>query len=167
MMMRKRRTNGASTQTGRALAIGLCAMLLSAGTAVAADAFAALDGAWTGKGSARFAEGGSEALRCTARYAGHGSNLTLLVRCASASAQIHLTSSLNSNGGMVSGGWSESAFGLSGMAQGSISGPRIALRISGGATGELTLTVAGDRHTLALTTESSALKGVDVSLIKR
>lgn len=135
--------------------------------AAAGDTFEALDGAWSGKGFARFSHGATEALSCTARYAGYGTNLTLLVRCASASAHIHLTGSLTLSGDVISGGWSESSFGLSGSAEGTISGPSITLRITGGASGNLKLAVAGDRHTLALTAEGSALQGVNVSLTKR
>jgi len=143
------------------------ALLFAVQPAAAADTFAALDGAWSGKGHARFSHGATEALSCTARYAGHGSNLTLFVRCASASAHIHLTGSLTAKGDAISGGWSESAFGLSGTAEGAISGPSIKLRITGGATGELRLAVAGNRHTLTLSAQGSALRDVNVSLMKR
>ncbi len=135
-------------------------------TAQAAQAFNALKGSWSGGGSASFAGGQSEKLRCTARYSGGGANLALNLKCASASAQINLTGSLAANGSKVSGEWNENSFGLSGGAFGSTSGGRVRLKISGGASGYLTLTVSGNRHSVALSSQGT-LTGVNVSLARR
>ena len=136
-------------------------------TASAADAFNALKGSWSGGGRASFAGGESEKLRCTARYSGGGSNLSINLKCASASAQINLTGNLDANGNKVSGDWSENSFGLSGDAYGSTNGGSIRLKISGGASGYLTLNVSGNRHTVALSSQGTTLSGVNVSLGRR
>jgi hypothetical protein len=143
------------------------AAILSPSDARAAEAFSALKGSWSGGGTASFAGGETEKLRCTARYTGGGQNLGLNLRCASASAQINLTGSLDSNGNKVSGDWSENSFGLSGGANGSTNGGSVRLRISGGANGYLTLNVSGNRHTVALSSQGTSLSGVNVSLARR
>lgn len=153
----------------RALAVGvtLAILCLSSDSARAAEAFNALHGNWSGSGRASFASGETEKLRCTAHYSGGGNSLSLGLKCASASAQINLTGSLDANGNKVSGDWNENSFGLSGDAHGSTNGGSVRLKISGGANGYLTLSVSGGRHTVALSTQGSSLTGVNVSLGRR
>lgn len=140
---------------------------LMATPAPAADAFAALKGAWSGGGSASFEGGQKEKLRCSAHYSGGGDNLSLNLKCASASAQINLTGSLEANGNKVSGNWSENSFGMGGDAHGSTSGGSVRLRISGDVTGTLTLNVSGGSHSVAFATSTASLRGVNVSLSRR
>ena len=147
--------------------LALTFALLMATPAPAADAFNALKGSWSGGGKATFAGGESEKLRCTARYSGGGDNLNLSLKCASSSSQINLTGSLEANGNKVSGSWAENSFGKSGGAFGRAEGGSVRLRISGDAKGFLTLNVSGGRHTVALSTSDSTLKGVNVSLGRR
>ena len=135
--------------------------------ASAADAFDSLRGSWAGGGSVTFSGGESEKLRCTARYSGGGSSLALNVKCASASAQINLSGSLDARGNKVSGDWNESSYGISGDANGSVSGGSVRLKISGGASGYLTLNVSGSHHSIALSTQGVAITGVNVSLNRR
>lgn len=151
---------------GRA-AVAAAMLFAGAGTASAADAFNALKGSWSGGGSASFAGGQSEKLRCTARYSGGGSNLGLSIRCASASAQINLTGNLDANGNKVSGDWAENSFGLSGGAYGSTSGGSVRLKINGDASGYMTLNVSGNRHTVAVSAQGTSLTGVNISLGRR
>lgn len=150
-----------------ALGAALAALTMSASSASAAEAFNALSGSWSGSGSASFASGETEKLRCTARYSGGGNSLSLGLKCASASAQINLTGSLDASGNKVSGDWSENSYGLSGDVHGSTNGGSVRLKISGGASGYLTLNVSGNRHTVALSTQGSSLTGVNVSLGRR
>lgn len=150
-----------------AFAAVMFAATLPASPAFAADAFNALKGSWSGSGSASFAGGETEKLRCTARYGGGGSNLSLSLKCASASAQINLTGSLDANGNKVSGDWNESNFGQSGSVNGSTSGGSVRLRISGTMSGYLTLSVSGNRHTVAISSKGSTLSGVNVNLGRR
>lgn len=146
---------------------GLVTSVALPASANAADAFDALKGNWSGGGSASFAGGETEKLRCTARYGGGGSSLSLSLKCASSSAQINLTGNLDANGNKVSGNWAENSFGQSGDAYGSTSGGSVKLRISGTQSGFLTLNVSGNRHTVAISTKGSTLQGVNVSLGRR
>ncbi len=145
----------------------LTLIVVTSTPAPAADAFNALKGSWSGAGSASFAGGESEKLRCTARYSGGGDNLNLSLKCASSSSQINLTGTLEASGNKVSGSWAENSFGKSGGAFGRAEGGSVRLRISGDAKGYLTLNVSGGRHTVALSTSDSTLKGVNVSLGRR
>lgn len=166
---RKMTTPTPRRQTAPAtLAILACALALSlAGPAAADGAFEALKGSWSGGGGATFEGGEREKLRCAARYAGDAKNLSLSLKCASASTQIHLSGTLEANGNMVAGGWNESSFGLKGNAFGSIRGSTVRLRISGDASGTLTLNISGGLHSVAFATKTSALRGVSVSLKRR
>lgn len=132
-----------------------------------AEAFDALMGSWSGGGVARFAGGETERLRCTAHYAGGGARLSLTLKCASASAQINLVGGLDAKGERITGAWSESAFGQSGDVTGTTHGGSVQLQISGGATGTMTLNVAGDRHTVSVATEDMSLSGVNVALARK
>ena len=161
--------NAASLRTGCAFylpALAILAILTSA-PAQAAEAFDALKGSWAGSGSVSFSGGESEKLRCTARYSGGGASLALNVKCASASAQINLTASLDAKGNKVSGDWSENSYGLSGDANGSVSGGSVRLKISGSASGYLTLNVSGSHHSIAMSTQGTSVAGVNVSLNRR
>jgi hypothetical protein len=163
------RINRRTVGLTRCLALGaaLSVLAMPASSASAAEAFGALNGSWSGSGSASFASGETEKLRCTARYSGGGNSLSIGLKCASASAQINLTGSLDASGNKVSGDWSENSYGLSGDAHGSTNGGSVRLKISGGANGYLTLNVSGNRHTVALSTQGASLTGVNVSLGRR
>lgn len=148
----------------------LATLILSAAlssTAHAAEAFDALKGSWAGGGSISFSSGESEKLRCTARYSGGGVNLALNVKCASTSAQINLTGNLDAKGNKVSGDWNENSYGLNGDANGATSGGSIRVKISGGASGYLTLNVSGSHHTIAMSTQGTPVSGVNVSMNRR
>lgn len=145
----------------------LCVAFSEARPAHATEAFTALQGSWSGAGSASFASGEREKLRCTASYGGGGQSLSIQLRCASASAQINLTGHLEANGRRVTGEWSESNFGISGNAHGQTLDGSIRLSVDGGASGFLTLQVAGDRHTIALSMQGTSLTGVNVGLSHR
>jgi hypothetical protein len=147
--------------------LAVAAALASAPMPARADAFSALKGGWSGGGNAKFTGGESEKLRCTARYSGGGASLALNIKCASTSANINLTGNLSASGNKVSGGWNENSFGLSGSAWGSKSDNSVRLKINGSTTGYLTLSVVGNRHSFALSSQGTALTGVNVSMRRR
>lgn len=163
---------GAKTLAARPLAAlfggaFLLSFALAASPASAAEAFNALKGSWSGGGSASFEGGTREKLRCSARYTGGGDSLNLSLKCASASAQINLSGSLEANGSKVSGNWNESSFGYGGGVYGSTSDGSVRLRINGDVTGTLTLSVSGGSHSVAFATSTASLRGVNVSLSRR
>ncbi len=98
----------------------ICAFVIGAMTAIVVFAappanaqsgpFSALAGSWSGGGKINFSDGSSDRLRCRATYAvgGGGSSAQLTLRCASDSYNFNLSSNITSQGGAVSGTWSES-----------------------------------------------------------
>jgi hypothetical protein len=82
--------------------------------------FADLAGTWTGSGTVTLASGATERLRCEAAYevAPGGQSLRQDLRCRSDSYAFDLRTSVEYNGGSITGTW----FEMTRSAQGSISG---------------------------------------------
>lgn len=161
-----RRIYTALTTTSMIATVGIMGLSLSA-SPVDADSFRKLNGRWSGGGSASFVNGQRERLRCNATYTNGGRRLGIRLRCASPSAQINLSGSLDRAGRRVSGGWRENGFGYSGSAFGSSNANGIRLRIRGDLNGYLRLNVSGRNHSLALSSQGTTLKGVNVRMRRR
>lgn len=155
--------------TGARLRWGVAALAMAAlgGGARAEAPFSGLSGSWSGGGTAHFEGGRSERMSCKAYYNGGGASLSLSLRCATQSANVHLQGSLAASGNRVSGAWSESSFGASGSAVGSASGGTMRLRLSGGASGTLVVSTSGASQNVSITTSGVALRGVSISLHRR
>jgi hypothetical protein len=140
--------------------------LAFAGAAHAASPFSSLGGTWSGSGHVRLENGRSEAIRCTANYVPRsgGAALGLSLRCASASNRIELRASLTLEGSRVSGSWEERSFNASGGVSGQASGSSVRLRFSGSIAGSMVVTTSGRSQSISVRTDTTALKGVNVSL---
>lgn len=79
-------------------------------------------------------------------------------------AAITLTGSLDAEGGTVSGRWRESTYAMQGAATGVTEAGSVRLKISGGATGSLTLNVVGTSHSVALSATGATLRAVNIAL---
>jgi hypothetical protein len=143
--------------------------LAVAGVAHAATPFSGLGGSWSGGGHVRLENGRSEAIRCTAHYVPRsgGAALGLSLRCASASNRIELRASLTLSGNRVSGSWEERSFNATGSVSGQASGTTLRLRFSGSLEGSMLVTTSGGSQSISVRTDTSALKGVSVSLRRR
>ncbi len=150
-------------------ALAAAAVLLATSSASAASPFAGLDGRWSGGGHASFEGGQRESLRCNATYrtGGSGSSLVMHLRCASASATIHLQGNLRARGSRVSGSWSESTYGVGGDASGSASGGSMRLRFSGSTAGSMSVSLGRSSQSVSISAHGSALRSVNVSLSRR
>ena len=117
----------------------------------------------------RLENGRSEAIRCTAHYVPRsgGAALGLSLRCASASNRIELRASLTLSGNRVSGSWEERSFNATGSVSGQASGTTLRLRFSGSLEGSMLVTTSGGSQSISVRTDTSALKGVSVSLRRR
>jgi hypothetical protein len=95
--------------------------------------FAPLAGNWSGSGTITTSSGGSERLRCRARYAvGEGGRvLQQALTCASDSYKFDISSNVETDGTRVTGTWSEATRGVSGNLSGRISGPNISAIVDG------------------------------------
>jgi hypothetical protein len=150
-----------------AAAVALTLMGLAAsGAAYAASPFSGLGGTWSGSGHVRLENGRSEAIRCTANYVPRngGAALGLSLRCASASNRIELRASLTLYGDRVRGSWEERSFNASGSIGGIASGSSLRLRFSGSIEGAMLVTTSGRSQSISVRTDTTALRGVTVSL---
>ena len=132
----------------------------------AAGPFEQLAGRWSGKGKVTFEGGNSEALACTATYVSReaGAGLGLAIRCASTSYKAEIRSNLRYANGKVSGQWEERNFNAAGDASGVVTPERMNLRITGAITGSMTITQAGSKQSVSISTSGGGLSGVSIGL---
>jgi hypothetical protein len=142
---------------------------VTASSAMAQSApFAGLAGAWSGSGTISLSDGSKERLRCRATYrVAPGDNaLQQSLRCASDSYKIELSSDVVSEGGRVSGSWSETSRGISGSLQGRASGGRIAVVVDApGFSANLTLSTAGKKQTVSIVSEGD-IRNVSIAMTR-
>jgi hypothetical protein len=151
-----------------ALASVLAALAMGVPAAVADSPFPALAGTWSGKGTAQIEGGKNERLSCKGYYKGVGSSeLRLNILCANPSTKVELRSVLKYAGGRVTGTWEERHFNQTGTITGSATDTKLRLKIGGGAlTGTLSVSIGGEKQSVSLSTDGSALKGVRITFAR-
>ncbi len=149
-----------------------CVVFAIAGAAPSASAqsgpFNGLEGAWSGAGTVELADGTSERIRCRATYkvGGGGQAVEQSLRCASDSYKIDLSSSLRSQGGTVSGQWTESNRNVFGSVQGRAEAGQINVLVeAAGFAANLQLTTRGNKQSVAITSKGE-IKNVSISMSK-
>src|SRR5580700_10572159 len=162
MAMRSRSTKlFARAIAGLLLAIGLC---LTAPKVYAQSApFAGMAGSWSGGGRIDLQNGSSERIRCRATYSvgGSGSTLQQQLRCASDSYRFEVSSTVESQGGLLSGSWSEATRNVSGQISGRAAGGRIQATIDAGAfTADLTVHTSENQQSVSI-----APRGTDIKVL--
>ncbi|MEA2959113.1 MAG: hypothetical protein QOJ58_4783 [Alphaproteobacteria bacterium] len=128
-----------------------------------------LAGAWTGSGSIALSDGSTERLRCRATYRvdGSGTGLQQSLRCASDSYKFDLSSDLVSQGGRISGTWSESSRGISGSLEGRVGGGRITASVEGaGFSANISVTTAGQHQAVSIVSQGD-IRQVSISMVRR
>jgi hypothetical protein len=153
-----------------AVMAGLAACHLLAATPVLAQSapFAGLSGAWSGSGTIMLADGSKERLRCRASYRVSASDNALQqsLRCASDSYKFELSSDVVSDGGRVSGNWSETSRGISGSLQGRASGGRIAVAVESPMfSANLTLTTTGNKQSVSIVSQGD-IRNVSIAMVR-
>jgi hypothetical protein len=128
--------------------------------------FAGMAGNWSGGGTVMLDDGSTERIRCHASYAvgegGAGLNQTLT--CASDSYKFNLTSNVVSEGGALSGTWSETSRGINGSLAGHGSNGTFQMVASApGFNANISLTTRGNRQSVVIRSES-AFRGATISL---
>lgn len=152
-------------------AAGLGAALMisaSAGPAQAGGPFAGFSGAWSGTGTVALSDGTVERIRCKANYKvdGSGTGLRQTLRCASDSYKFDLTSDVTSNGGRISGNWSEASRNLNGSLQGTAGGGEIQVFVeANGFAANLTLRTSGNRQTVQINSKGE-IRGVNITMVR-
>ena len=149
-------------------AIVLGAFMFASPPADAASPFSGLSGNWSGAGQFRLENGKSESIRCSANYVPRSSGLGLALRCASASNRVELRADLTAKGSSVSGTWEERSYNASGRVTGVAVGDTLRLQIEGGGlAGTMFVRTTGGSQSISVRTDTTALKGVNISLRRR
>ncbi len=130
--------------------------------------FSGLSGAWAGPGTISLSDGSREHLRCRATYRVNGpeSGLQQTLRCASDSYRFDLSSDVVSQGGRISGTWSESNRNISGSLEGRASGGHILATVSApGFSANLTLTTLGNHQSVSIVSRGN-IRNVSISMVR-
>jgi hypothetical protein len=149
-----------------AVATLLVACIASSAGHAQSGPFAGLAGNWSGGGTVSLDDGSSERIRCRATYAvsSNGAGLNQSLTCASDSYKFNLSSNLTSSGSSVSGTWSESSRGISGILQGHGSGGNLQVVAStAGFNANISLRTTGNKQSVVIRADS-AFKGASISL---
>jgi hypothetical protein len=156
-------------QTAAAACVVACMMAAAPAAHAQAGPFKGLEGAWSGSGVVQVADGGSERIRCKATYTvgSEGNNLQQVLRCASDSYKFNLNSDVTNRGGSLTGTWSEVSRNIFGGVEGRASNGQInALVTANGFAAELSMVARGNRQTIAISSQSTQLKGVQITLAR-
>ena len=133
-------------------------------TAASAGVLDSLDGSWAGGGNVTFDGGAKEKMRCNGYYKSGGDDLTMAIKCASASgAKIELRGTMKNAGGKVSGNWEERTYNAGGSIAGSASSGNLKIGISGTITGNMSVAFSPSSQTVAISTTGSTLRQVNIS----
>ena len=106
-----------------------------------------------GWGTITMTNGASERIRCKGSYAvnGTGKAVQQNLRCASASYRLEISSNVTSEGGVLSGYWSEATRSVSGNVSGRASGTEIVANVMGaGFTARLDVRTHGDKQSVTI-----------------
>ena len=148
-----------------ALTAAAFAIVLSGGAARAADNFDHLKGNWSGGGNITLANGEKERIRCRATYVPAASNVKITLRCASDSYKFELASDITSDGGKLSGSWSEATRAVVGGITGTATASTIqATAMSPLFTANLSVRTSGSNQTVSITSPGSEIQNVTISL---
>jgi hypothetical protein len=149
-------------------------LLLSAGPEDARSEpgpFAALNGSWSGGGTIKKSNGGSERIRCRSAFEPAGAaNLSIRLLCASDSYKFDLTANVAYQGGAISGSFQEATRSVSGGISGrsASEGRQVqAVAQAVGVTSNITLTTRGNHQSVSIVTPGAEVPEITVSLEKR
>ena len=142
-------------------------MLASAPSHAQSGPFAALIGSWSGTGTIKLAEGGSERLKCKASYDSVNANtVQLRLLCASDSYKFDLLGQMTANGSTITGSWTESVRNVAGSISGKITGGNISVTTSGALTAGLSLSVTGGKQSVTLHSQGTSITSVSITMTR-
>ena len=164
---KSRASKASSTVVAAALSLFAAHVYAPQSAAAASTPFAGLSGSWSGAGTVTLSGGANERIRCRAMYVvGNGGNqLQQSLRCASDSFTFELRSDVNHAAGQISGNWTEVTRNVGGSISGRASSGRIQALVDGPAfAASLALTMQGDRQSVLIRSDSTALTQVSITL---
>ena len=145
----------------------LAALVLLSPVAYADAQFDNLLGSWGGSGQIRYDDGRSEDIKCTAYYTGGGDKLRLAIRCRGDKAEVDIRGELAAQGEKLAGTWEERTFNAAGEANGRLAADKMTLAVTGGGfSGAMTVTTAGAKQVVTISTEGIKMRSVSVTLGK-
>src|SRR6202047_4876832 len=131
--------------------------------------FAGLIGSWSGAVFIKLTNGQRERLRCRANYnvGENGTRLVQSLRCASDSYRFDVNSNTVSEGGALTGSWSETSRNVSGSVSGRANGSQIQAKIDGaGFSANLAVNTRGDRQSVTIEAPGHEVTEVSVTLTR-
>jgi hypothetical protein len=155
-------------QAIKAAGVGAALLLSASASQAQSGPFAGFDGAWSGGGTVSLSDGTTERIRCRASYKvdGSGRELQQTLRCASDSYKFDLSSNVVSQGGSVSGNWTEASRNINGNLQGRAGGGQIDVFVeAAGFAANLTLTTRGNKQSVSISSKGD-IKGVNISMVR-
>ena len=161
------RLENRSIPAAAAVAALLLALPASAQRGGGSGPFEGLAGSWQGNGTIQLASGANERIRCRATYAvgNDGNALQQNLRCASDSYRFDLTSTVVSQGGSLSGNWTETSRNLAGSVSGQASPGQVQARVSSALfSADLSVSTRGNRQAVTISSQSPELRGVSIDL---
>jgi hypothetical protein len=146
-------------------ALALTAGVMLSGGPARADTFDHLKGNWSGGGNITLANGEKERIRCRASYTPAGTNVKITLRCASDSYKFELSSDITSDGGKLSGSWSEATRQVAGGITGTATPNSIQATAMGPLfTAILNVKTSGGNQTVSITSPGSEIQNVTIAL---
>jgi hypothetical protein len=154
----------------RRLTFAAVAFFLTASAASTSHAqsstFAGMAGNWSGGGTVTLDDGSSERIRCRATYKVYGSNMEMVLTCASDAYRFNLQAAVVAAGGEVSGTWTESSRNIGGSIQGRGAGGSFqVVAQAAGFAANIALKTTGNKQQIALRADSQ-FRGANISLSK-
>jgi hypothetical protein len=164
---KKDRSTGLFAQTRRLTFAAVAFFMASASASYAQSGpFAGLAGNWAGGGTVTLDDGSRERIRCRASYQVAGIRMSMGLTCASDAYRFNLTADVVDEGGAVSGSWSESGRGISGVLQGRGGGGNFqVVAVTAGFNANISLRTTGNRQIVTMRADSQ-FRGADITLSK-
>jgi hypothetical protein len=121
--------------------------------------FSGLAGYWSGGGVITLTNGSTERIRCKATYAVNatGKALNQSLRCASDNYKLDISSNVVSDGGALSGSWSEATHNVSGNVSGRANGAEILANVAAtGFSARLDVHTRGNSQSVSIRPQGGA-----------
>ncbi|ABD87274.1 hypothetical protein [Rhodopseudomonas palustris] len=160
--------SGFSMPALKAAGVAMALMLSASASQAQSAPFAGFDGVWSGTGTVSLSDGSNERIRCRATYrvGGGGQGLNQTLRCASDSYKFDLSANVVSQGGTVSGTWSEASRNLNGNLQGRAGGGHIDVFVeAAGFAANLVLTTRGNKQSVSISSKGE-IRGVNINMVR-
>jgi hypothetical protein len=117
--------------------------------------FSGLAGIWSGSGTVALEDGSTERIRCRASYGVSGARMTLVLTCASDAYKLGLQADMVAQGPSISGTWSETSRGVSGVLEGRGSGGNFQLvATTAGFSASIALATRGNKQSVSIQADS-------------